>query len=117
MYNSAAKDKCSSSCMKITSSGLNTNGAISIEYANMIPSCITGAPITISCRQFYNPVEPRIWQGFSVTLYDSEKEKRIIEQSKEDAFLDATNFLPATIPTMSVDPTNLMVHTFSKWTI
>jgi hypothetical protein len=95
--------------MKITSSGLNTNGAISIEYANMIPSCITGAPITISCRQFYNPVEPRIWQGFS--------EKRIIEQSKEDAFLDATNFLPATIPTMSVDPTNLMVHTFSKWTI
>lgn len=57
MYNPTASNKCSSSCMKITSSALE-NDVIRIKYDNMVQSCIKGVPITISCRQFYNPITP-----------------------------------------------------------
>lgn len=63
MYNPTASNKCSSACMKITSSGLE-NDVIRILYENMVRSCIKGAPITIICRQFYNPITPRKWEGF-----------------------------------------------------
>lgn len=110
MYNPTAINKCSSTCMKIISSGLN-NGVINIQYTNMVPSCISGTPITISCRQFYNPVEPRVWTGFSVTTYDAEVGVRIIEQSTQDAFIDATKFTANIMPTTSfiVDPINTMI--------
>jgi len=43
MYNPEAEDKCSSDCMKITSSGLvETSNKISIEYTQMVDSCIKG---------------------------------------------------------------------------
>lgn len=63
MYNPTASNKCASSCMKITSSGLE-GSAIQIKYDNMVESCIKGTPITISCRQFYNPITPEVWTGF-----------------------------------------------------
>jgi hypothetical protein len=44
---------------------------------------------------------------------------RIIEQSSFEVSLDATNFLPAIMPTSSfiVDPTNTVVSTYSVWTM
>lgn len=85
----------------------------------MVQSCIKGVPITIICRQFYNPITPEVWPGFQVTTYDNEVALRIIEQSSYSVALDATKFLPAIMPTSSfiVDPTNTVVSTYSVWTM
>lgn len=83
----------------------------------MVQSCIRGTAITISCRQFYNPITPTVWDGFQVTTYDAEVALRIIEQSTTDVSLDATNFKPAIIPVQdfTINPSNLMISTYSEW--
>jgi hypothetical protein len=42
MYDSVAKNKCSSTCMQVTASELS-NSLILIKYDNMLESCIKGA--------------------------------------------------------------------------
>jgi hypothetical protein len=78
MYSPTATNKCTSSCMDITLSKLQ-DASILVEYSDMKQSCISKAPITITCKQFYNPITPEIWEGFQVTIYDSEADSRIIE--------------------------------------
>lgn len=82
MYNPTATNKCSSDCMDIYSSFLSiSDGSIQMLYANMPDSCIKGKEIIIKCRQFYNPVEPRKWDGFQFTTYDNEAVIAVIEQT------------------------------------
>ena len=83
----------------------------------MVQSCIKGIAITISCRQFYNPITPTVWDGFQVTTYDAEVALRVIEQSTTEVSLDATNFKPAIIPVndFTINPSNLMISTYSEW--
>jgi len=104
--------------MKIYSSALE-NDVIRIKYDNMVQSCIKGTSVTISCRQFYNPVTPEVWEGFQVTTYDNEVGLRVIEQSDYTVSLDATNFLPSIMPVSAfiVDPTNTVISTYSVWTM
>ena len=119
MYNPTATNKCSSSCMNIFESELIVD-RIKIIYDNMVESCIKGAPITISCRQFYNPIVPEDKSGFFIITYDNEVDERVIEESsKTEVVLDAKAFTPAIIPIQNfiVDPTNVVVSTFSTWTI
>lgn len=72
---------------------------IRIVYDNMVESCIKGAPITISCRQFYNPIVPELINGFFVITYDNEVDERVIEESSTtEVVLDARAFKPAIIP-------------------
>lgn len=48
------------------------NDKIVIRYDNMVPSCISGTEIVITCRQFFNPITPDIITGFSLSTYDDE---------------------------------------------
>ena len=94
----------------------------------MDPDFIRGENIIIKCKQFYNPVYPRLWGGdtakcesegcFTVTTYDNEKDPKPIEVSVPSA-LDATQYLPAPIDSdqMKIQPSNLEIGTGSAWTI
>ena len=93
MYSPTATNRCSSDCFRVTYSGL-VNAAINIEYEQMLPQCISGAEITITCSQFYNPITPEEWSGFSITTYDNQLESRIIEQTVGDLKFDATQMSP-----------------------
>lgn len=59
----------------------------------MLDSCISGAQITIKCRQFRNPITPKLWSGFRLSTYDNEgRSSKIIEQSTMDLGLDASGY-------------------------
>lgn len=63
---------------------------------------------------------PELIDGFFVITYDNEVDSRVIEQSSLTGIvLDARSFVPAIIPIQNfiVDPTNVVVSTFSTWTI
>ena len=85
----------------------------------MQSSCITAAPITITCKQFYNPIYPAIWEGFSISIFDSEINSRLIEETTSSVNFDATAFIPSTMPLNNfiVDPANPMISTYSTWTM
>lgn len=71
MYSATAENKCSSTCMTVTYSKLQ-GGTVVINYEDMKNGCMQGSEITINCKQFYNPITPDLWPGFSVTIYDSD---------------------------------------------
>jgi len=104
-YNPTAAKKCTSSCMSITASGL-VGDRILIEYEYMLDSCLRETEIVISCRQYYNPITPELINGFSINIYDDEIDKKIIEQTKGDLFLDATYYDPMVMPrsALIIDP-------------
>lgn len=52
---------------------------IMITYESMLDSCIKDTEITINCRNFYNPITPELISGFSLNIYDSEIDSRVIE--------------------------------------
>lgn len=120
MYNPTATNKCASDCMNIYESFLSiSDGSIQIKYDNMLPACISGAKIQIRCRQFFNPIEPRKWEGFQLTIYDSEVKLAAIERSSSKVALDASKYSPAIIPAQNlrVDPSNLMISSYSEWSM
>lgn len=75
-----------------------------------------GAPITISCPGYRNPIYPDLWTGFRIQVYDSERNK--ITYTKADKLiLDARHFSPVLL-----DPSNFIitigdatVATYSPW--
>ena len=85
----------------------------------MAANCISGEEITLSCRQFFNPIVPEKDYGYQLTLYDAEVERRIIAESQANLFLDATNYKPMTIPVKNfvIDPANSMIASVSTWTL
>jgi hypothetical protein len=94
MYNPTASKRCSSTCMNVFHSELVVD-RLQIDYNNMVQDCISGQPIEIVCRQFYNPIVPEPQTGFFVVTYDGEVEARIIEESNDyEIVLDATNYRP-----------------------
>jgi hypothetical protein len=78
MYSATAANKCSSACMDIKTSRLVERN-INIYYEEMPKTCLIDKEITITCLQFYNPITPTVWTGFSLTTKDAEIDSKIIE--------------------------------------
>ena len=55
MYDKEARNKCSSTCMTITSSSIAVEG-LSIYYEAMPEPCMRDKEIVIKCTSFYNPI-------------------------------------------------------------
>lgn len=117
MYSPSARDKCSSDCMTVTYSQL-IDEAINVHYEDMKDECLLGTPITIQCKQFYNPITPTMWSGFSVTIFDGALESRIISATEDAVEFDATSYAAMIMPVDSfyVDPSNTMIASYSMWT-
>ena len=103
--------------MTVTSSQL-VDEEINVHYEAMKAECLIGTPITISCKQFYNPITPTVWSGFSVTIFDGALESRIISVTENPVDFDATSYKPMVMPVDSfyVDPSNTTIASFSMWT-
>lgn len=95
MYPNDANGQCVAECMRVLASNLQQN-FISIIYTDMTENCFT-EEITITCKQFRNPISQKLWYGFNVALYDNEANRGMIEQSNSAA-LDTTLYRPANIP-------------------
>lgn len=83
MYNPIAENRCTSSCMRVTSSEL-VNDRILVNYDSMAKDCISGHQIQIDCRQFYNPIVPELIYGFNVLIYDNEADSKLIELTENN---------------------------------
>lgn len=93
--------------MNIESSELNVDRIVMV-YKNMLESDIVGKEITIQCRGYRNPTVPIVHTGFSLKIYDSEQDLRVISGTREfvegdfdsakDLVLDATTYTPAQVP-------------------
>ena len=58
------------SCGRVLSSGIVSN-YLSIIYTAMEKRCYTST-VTIKCKQFRNPIAPKLIYGFRVATYDNE---------------------------------------------
>ena len=88
MFNENNENSCTSDDMDITSSRPDiVSRTLTIEYKNM--KTVSGAPISITCIGFRNPIYQGSWSGFRIAVFDSEQTKRRIEVS-EDVSFDAT---------------------------
>lgn len=114
MYDGNAEDQCSSQCMTITSSRLKGT-LISIEYVDMLDSCLTGTKITIECAYFRNPIYQDTWHGFYVKTLDEQGGE--IDVSGLNPSLDATQYKPKVLTSNEfiVMPGDSTVATESEW--
>lgn len=70
MYPDTANDMCEMSCGRVLSSRLVSN-YISIVYTGMESRCLTTKQ-AIRCKQFRNPISPKLHYGFRVAIFDNE---------------------------------------------
>jgi len=117
MYNAKVENACESDQMKITSSKPEPlDGLIRMTYKDMDEKYFEGKPITIKCRNFYNPIYQKVWKGFTISTYDDELFPALIEKSESVGF-DATDYEPADIANSQfrLSPAALEIGTMSTW--
>jgi len=115
-YDDVATNKCSSDCMRIYSSYLETD--IIMKYDQMLEECLIGKEIVINCRGYYNPNVPEPVNGFKLRVFDSEDSEGLIFETPDDSLiLEATLYTPSLIPDRNfiLSPTFFTVATYSEW--
>lgn len=83
----------------------------------MLPEKISGgAEISIICQGFKNPIYQGLWEGFTITIVDSEPSENAISNSGLLSF-DAIGMEPALIPLngLTIAPTVFKIGTYSTW--
>ena len=126
MYQEGSTNQCSSLQMRVYASSVQF-GSLKVFYLEMEAEFIKGKEITISCKQFQNPIYPKKWGGdeqacesqgcFVITTYDAENDPKPIEVSIPQ-YLDASMYQHADISQdqMKIQPSNLEIGNGSKWT-
>jgi hypothetical protein len=101
LYNLDAENKCQSNNMRVTGSALQGD-TLEIYYDTMSAEFFTQTQ-RIECRGFRNPIEPRLWYGFRLSIED--ENQNLIERTFSDdsepekwLFFDAEAYEPSIIP-------------------
>ena len=119
MFDESAFNTCTSPDMDITGSTPDfVSKTLKIDYKNMLPDKISGSQISITCDGFKNPIYQGMWSGFTISVFDSEVNRRRIEVS-EDVSFDATRLQAAPIAPylVTIAPTIFTIGSYSIWVL
>ena len=92
MYDDTVQNGCQSEDFLIKSSTASLRDAsLTIQYDEMKPSKLGGQePIQFVCKGFKNPIQKERWEGFHITLYDSEDVPNEIQITEDGLAIDGS---------------------------